>query len=46
MVSDATQARAIVPGDLQPLQGIAWEYAVEFANLVGYHCTFPSPPLL
>jgi hypothetical protein len=33
--TDATQARAIVPGDLQPLKGIAWEYVVEFANLVG-----------
>jgi hypothetical protein len=31
-VTDATQAKAIVAGDLQPLKGIAWEYCIQLAN--------------
>ena len=33
--TDATQAKAIVAGDLQPLKGIAWEYCVQLANALG-----------
>jgi hypothetical protein len=32
--TDATQAKASEAGGLQPLKGIAWEYVVQFANLV------------
>ena len=30
--TDATQSKATVAGDLQPLKGIAWEYGIELAN--------------
>jgi hypothetical protein len=30
--TDATMAKVIVPGDLQPAKGIAWEYIIQLAN--------------
>jgi hypothetical protein len=31
-VTDATQARASAPGELQSLKGVAWEYGIQLAN--------------
>ena len=33
--TDATQAKATTADPLQPLKGIAWEYCIELANLLG-----------
>jgi hypothetical protein len=34
-LTDATQAKAVAAGDLQPGKGIAWEYVVQLANELG-----------
>ena len=43
--TDATQAKAVVPGDLQPLKGIAWDYCIELANALGKNVWINVPAM-